>query len=384
MSKEALELRNALLEKLQEVDPESLNAADLGERIRLCQSTVDLLQLRVAQDVAVLDRRQDFLELGQTSTIDWLRANTHVSGAAADKQVTLARQLPELAPTVEAVELGEIGFEHALAIAREVRDLPDSAQAELLSAAVSSDPKELRQVGERIRHREEPEAANLRAYRQFQKRRLRLFEHPDGMLGVEGALPAPEGMKLRLCLESLIGVPAKGDERSQEQRQADALAELCGVAIGSGRLPRRGGRVPQLTVIVRKEGVELEGVGPISEGTLARLRSQDHVEREQVVDRRGVTLDFGRARRLFSEPQRQELATRYPTCVVEGCTVPSRKCQPHHSECWKEGGGTDVKKGLPLCWKHHPMVTEGGYSLVAREGGGFELVGAGPGARAGP
>ena len=322
MSKEVLQLRNAFLERLQEVDPHSLGAAELGERIRLCQSTVDLLQLRIAQDVAVLDRTQAFLELGRTSTIEWLRANTHVSGAAADKQVTLARQLPELAPTVEAVESGVIGFEHAIAIAREVKDLPDSAQAELLSAAVSSDPKELRQVGERIRHREDPEDANARAYRQFQKRRLRLFDHPDGMLGLEGAVAAPEGMKLRLCLESLIGIPEKGDERTQEQRQADALASLCGVAIGSGRLP----------------------------------------------------LDFGRARRLFSEPQRQEISTRHPTCVVDGCTVPSRKCQPHHEDWWKEGGATDVRKGLPLCWNHHPLVTEGGYSLLATEGGGYELV----------
>jgi hypothetical protein len=61
------------------------------------------------------------------------------------------------------------------------------------------------------------------------------------MLGIEGALPAPEGMKLRTCLESLVGVPARGDERSQEQRQADALSELCARAIGSGRLPRQGG-----------------------------------------------------------------------------------------------------------------------------------------------
>jgi uncharacterized protein DUF222 len=374
MSKEVVELRNAFLEKLQSVDPESLDAAELGERIKLRQSTIDLLQLQNAADVAVLDRRQGFLELGQTSTIDWLRANTNLSAAAADKQITLARQLPELAPTVEAVETGEIGFEHALAIAREVKDLPDSAQAELLEAAARSDPRELRQVGERIRHREDPEDADARAYRQFQKRRLRIFEHPDGMLGLEGALPAPEGMKLRLCLESLIGIPEKGDERTQEQRQADALAELCAVAIGSGRLPRRGGRVPQLTVIVRKEAIELEGVGPISEGTLSRLRSQDHVEREQLVGAGGVTLDFGRARRLFSEPQRQEIATRHPTCVVEGCTVPSRKCQPHHEEWWRDGGGTDVKRGLPLCWKHHPMVTEGGYRLAARPGGGFELA----------
>jgi hypothetical protein len=80
----------------------------------------------------------------------------------------------------------------------------------------------------------------------------------------------------------LIGIPAKGDERSQEQRQADAISELCSRAIGSGRLPRLGGRRPQLTVIVRTEAgsevsAELEGVGPISLGTLARLRGQDHL-----------------------------------------------------------------------------------------------------------
>ena len=62
------------------------------------------------------------------------------------------------------------------------------------------------------------------------------------MLGLEGALPAPEGMKLRLCLESLIGIPARGDERSQDERQADALIELCRRAIGSGKLPRARGR----------------------------------------------------------------------------------------------------------------------------------------------
>ena len=370
---EALQRRSALLETLHEIDADSLDAAELGETIKLCRSAIDLLELRHAELVTAFDRRQAFLELDQTSTIDWLRANTHVSGAAADKQVVLARQLPELTPTVEAVEFGAIGFEHALAIAREVKDLPDSAQAELLEAASTSDPRELRQVGERIRHREDPEAADVRAHRQFQKRRFRMFEHCDGMLGVEGALPAPEGMKLRLCLESLIGIPDKGDARTQEQRQADALAELCGVAIGSGRLPRRGGRVAQLTVIVRKEGAELEGVGPISDGTLARLCSQDHLEREQLVDSKGVTLDFGRARRLFSEPQRQEISTRHPTCVVEGCTVDSRKCQPHHDDWWKDGGGTDVGKGLPLCWKHHPMVTEGGYRLVP-QGRRFALV----------
>jgi uncharacterized protein DUF222 len=196
-------------------------------------------------------------------------------------------------------------------------------------------------------------------------------------------------MKLRLCLESLIGIPARGDERSQEQRQADALSELCARAIGSGRLPRQAGRRPQLTVIVRTQagsevGAELVGVGPISLGTLARLRGQDHVERKQTVDGKGVTLNFGRARRCHSESQREEISTRYSRCVVGGCTVPIRDCEIHHQVAWKGVGVTDVKEGLPLCRrKHHPQVTEGGYRLEPRGTGGYELV-APPGAELRP
>jgi hypothetical protein len=381
----AVEHRNVLLEELQAVDLDSLAPEQLGAELKFIRASVDLLELQAARRVAAFDRREAFYELGEHSTIDWIRSNTHVSAASADSQVTLARQLEALEPTVEAVELGDISFEHALTIARQLKDLPESAelaaQSELLQAAAESDPRELRKLGEEIRHRDDPDGMARQAYRQHQKRRLRLFDHADGMLGIEGSLPAPEGMKLRLCLESLIGIPARGDERSQEQRQADALSELCARAIGSGRLPRQAGRRPQLTVIVRTQSgsevsAELEGVGPISLGTLARLRGQDHVERKQTVDDKGVTLHFGRARRCHSANQREEISTRYQRCVVGGCTVPIRDCEIHHQAEWKkDGGATDVKEGVPLCRrKHHPQVTEGGYQLQPRPIGGFDLI----------
>jgi len=382
-------LRNSMLEQLDAVAVESLAPEELGAGLKFMRATVDLLELQVARWLAAFDSRQAFYELGEHSTVDWIRTHTHVSGASADSQVTLARQLETLEPTVEAVQQGDISFEHALLIARQVSDLPEAtalqAQAELLPAAAKSDPRELRKLGMEIRHREDPEGAARQAYRQHEKRRLRLFDHADGMLGLEGALPAPEGMKLRLCLESLIGIPAKGDERSQEQRHADALIELCGQAIGSGKLPRQAGRRPQLSVIVRTQSgsevaAELEGVGPISLGTLARLRGQDHVERKQKVDGRGVTLNFGRARRCHSENQRLEISTRYSRCVVGGCNVPIRDCEIHHAVPVAEGGDTNANQGVPLCRrKHHPQVTEGGYQLERTIDGEFELV-APPGA----
>src|SRR5437588_10300810 len=115
----ALECRNALLEALQAVDVESLAPDQLGAELKFIRTWVDLLELQAARRVAAFDRRQAFHELGEHSTIDWMRANTHLSAASADSQVTLARQLETLQPTVAAVEPGEIGFEHALLIARQ-------------------------------------------------------------------------------------------------------------------------------------------------------------------------------------------------------------------------------------------------------------------------
>src|SRR5205814_4921988 len=161
-------LRNSMLEQLDAVDIESLTSEQLGAELKFIRATVDLLELQAARRLAIFDSRQAFYDLGEHSTVDWIRTHTHVSGASADSQVTLARQLETLEPTVEAVQQGEISFEHALLIARQVSDLPEGtalqAQAELLPAAAKSDPRELRKLGTEIRHREDPEGVARQAY----------------------------------------------------------------------------------------------------------------------------------------------------------------------------------------------------------------------------
>src|ERR1700730_2161082 len=99
----AVECRNAMLESLQLVDVDSLAPDELGTELRFIRSTVDLLELQAARRVAAFDRRQAFYELGEHSTLDWIRANTHVSAASADSHVTLARQLETLEPTIDAI-----------------------------------------------------------------------------------------------------------------------------------------------------------------------------------------------------------------------------------------------------------------------------------------
>src|ERR1700738_2332436 len=115
------EYRNAMLEGLEAVDVNSAAPDQLGSEIKLIRSTIDLLELQQAKRLARFDEKRGCYALGQHTTIDWLRANTHVSAASADKQLTLARQLDTLLPTVEAVEQGGISFQHALQLSPELQ-----------------------------------------------------------------------------------------------------------------------------------------------------------------------------------------------------------------------------------------------------------------------
>ena len=50
-------------------------------------------------------------------------------------------------------------------------------------------------------------------------------------------------------------------------------------------------------------------------------------------------------------------------------------CDAHHLDSWTfDGGGTAVKRMLLLCDKHHRLVHEGGWRLVERDGGRFDLA----------
>ena len=67
-------------------------------------------------------------------------------------------------------------------------------------------------------------------------------------------------------------------------------------------------------------------------------------------------LDVGRAKRLFTEPQRRALATKYVSCAADGCDRPFSWAELHHLTPWKHGGPTDLTNALPLCWEDHRRI----------------------------
>ena len=74
-------------------------------------------------------------------------------------------------------------------------------------------------------------------------------------------------------------------------------------------------------------------------------------------------LDVGRARRLATTAQRRAIRTMYRTCAAPGCDVTVDRCDIHHVQPFEHGGHTNLDNLVPVCWRHHHLVHEGGWQL---------------------
>jgi hypothetical protein len=189
-------------------------------------------------------------------TASWLRRQLRLSKAAAHQAIQTARAVfrGPLAGTAQALAAGELSAAHAAVLANGTADLPahTTVQAEpvLLEAAGRLDPPGLRRVVGHLRYVADPDAADAEAQRRYDRRGVWLAPTWEGMLAVEGLLDPEAGQTLLAALEPLARPTGAEDERSGEQRNADALAELARRSLEAGSLPRTGGVRPQLLVTV--------------------------------------------------------------------------------------------------------------------------------------
>ena len=161
---------------------------------------------------------------------------------------------------------------------------------------------------------------------------------------------------------------------------ADALGELVQHHLDEGRLPRKNGVRPHITVNTTLQGLkgelgapaaELQGGTPISSKTVQRLACDGTLSRVLKADSQVV--DVGRATRAVSPAQWRALKTRYRGCAFPGCDRPIGWTNPHHVEFWSRGGPSDLPNLLPLCQFHHRLVHEGGWQVI-RAGDDLQFV----------
>jgi hypothetical protein len=356
-----------------------------------------------------------------------------MSGGAARSAVRTARALfrGPLRETAAALTAGAISPAHAQVVAEGTRDLPDHVRLEadpvLVEAARRLDPPLLRQAVGYLVDVADPAGADVARQRRFDRRGLWLVPTLDHMVAIKGLLEPEAGHLVQAALEPLARPAQADDTRNADQRNADALAELCRRALEGGQLPKAGGVRPQLLVTVDLDslqnrpgglGGEAGWVGPLDPEACRRLACDGTVTRVLVTrqpaghqdpldsgcaDRPPASdrtaeglqgrlraamgalppalggaprrpLDVGRATRVVTPAQRAGLAVRDGGCVFPDCDRPLAWCEGHHLWHWIDGGPTDLRNLALLCRAHHRAVHEGGWQLTRGPDGRFSAT----------
>jgi len=316
---------------------------------------------------------------GHAAPTTYLKQTLGISGREAARHDRLARDLRGLPHTQQALSRGEIGPEQAQAIATSARHGvlgdPDQTEAQLLPLARDHGTDELYKEIRRLEleaDRTSLERSERRAYR---RRRGTLVRRNDGMWDLHALLPDEHGEALATALDAFrtfdppdTPIP---QQRSPEQRTADAITDLVRAAVHSGNAPTAGGALPQLNIVVPIEALDPDGTavgelahgGALSHTALQRLLCDANLRR-LITHNDSEILDTGRTRRQWSVAQRQALRLRDGGCRGPGCDRPATWTHAHHLTPWSKDGPTALGNGLLLCSFHHHQVHEGGWTVT--------------------
>ncbi|WP_448060980.1 DUF222 domain-containing protein [Cellulomonas hominis] len=358
---------------------------------------------------------------GAASFAQWRGRAAGVGPGVAAREERQAHALTSLPTVADSANSGDIALAHVDVIARVASDRSEKVraaaaspqgQAELVSLARGQDAATFARTASRWAARQDADALEDAHQGQRRRRFLHLATTDQGTR-LSGLLDNQAGYRLRLALEAASPRPAQDDDRSNEQRAADALSTLAEhVLADPGTQPGAAVR-PHVSFVMREETwtalrrrrapsstagptgpreLDPSGVapsdtarsdddvssmvrsGPAAPGGVAAdsvlMEDGTPVPRSEVeqalcdceltrivTDAADVPVNLGRTQRLYTGPMRRAVISRDHSCRWPGCHHPARWCEIHHIRWWdRHGGDTSLTNGVLLCPYHHHEV----------------------------
>ena len=353
------------------------SGAELGDAIVRGRQVIDRIEAVNGEATRRFEKAGGYRADGSLGMVPWLRTHGKLSAGAAAEHLETARQLEQLPRTEEALARGEIGYQHAVAMARTAEHVGAAqvrkAESMLLKAAESMDPGQFVGVAKDFEHQVDAESALTEANRAHQRRYLQIGEAMNGLVRIEGQVTPDAGAIIRTAVEP-YAKPTKGDERTAGQRMADALLEVCrrggtGLVSGNGGGPR-----PQLIITAAVDTLagidgapagQLEWGGTVSAETVRRLACDSAITR--ITGLGELEWEITHASRTIPPSTRRALVARDHHCVFPGCDRPAPWCDGHHLIFWADGGPTKLENLGLVCGPHHRKVHEEGWTLKRKD-----------------
>ncbi|MCU1365900.1 MAG: hypothetical protein JWN39_1539, partial [Ilumatobacteraceae bacterium] len=297
---------------------------------------------------------------GHRSIEDWFAAKGKTTKTAASKQKRLGEALNKSKELADAVDAGEISPDTASALLPALGSDHSGSNADLVAICKGATPGEATDAGNMFQQLYPPadQTDAEREHAKRHKRGIRFSDLGDGMTRVDGQLTTSDAMTVENALRAITGKPLDGDDRTREQKNADALVMLAD-AYAKGEV--RGGRERPTVVVTididvlegRTPGAGRSSTGEIIPAEIVRqMCTNANIVR--LLTSNSVPLDLGRSQRLASDAQYKALLARDGGCRFEGCQMPADWCQVDHIHEWDaQNGPTDLHLLVLWCVYHH-------------------------------
>lgn len=368
------------------LDPAQLDPESLGRRILELNSTIRRLQAAQAAAVRVFDATDASISDGMGTAATWLAARvSNVSLQEARGLVGMSRSLIRLPLAAGAFQAGAVSAAHVRILAGATRAVDPRVVAEgeefLVGLARRHDPAMFARIVTRWVATVAPEEFEKAEERKLNRRSFSLAQTFEGIWHLAGTLDPEAGLRLFTVLEARARRAGPEDDRTRDQRWADALASFADGELAHGELPTSAGHRPEVVVLanaatVARESTEpalLAGAGPMGHSAFERICC-DARWRRLLRDAAGVPVELGRATREFTPGQAKLIILRDGRCRYSDCPMPASACEAHHVRWWSKGGSTDCANGVLLCRFHHHSVHDRGHELHLYSDGRLDVV----------
>jgi hypothetical protein len=318
------------------------------------------LQALLIEDLEWIDTAQVFTADGCRNLSEWTSSRLDLGLETARSLVQTMRRTADKPWIRQALAAGAVSFDRAEALSRIDENVGTLDHLDISGVR--------REAADRVEVTVEDEI------RSAQDRYLIMQPSLDESWwtlrgGLDGVTGAVIDQALTRKADELPELP-DGSRGSGAWRKATALYELAS-----------GGSSPQaqITVFVDAEkatptngkaGVRLLAGPRVGAHALEAILC-DCVTEVTVNAEDGTPMIYGRTHRITPPSlRRAQLAKTGGHCSIDGCNSTYR-VEIHHKTPWSQGGRTDPKELVALCWFHHQIVIhEQGFQLYKHPGHG--------------
>jgi uncharacterized protein DUF222/HNH endonuclease len=339
---------------------------EVGFILEGLRHTIDTLELEFARYAAEFARGLEWEFAGFNTPADWIRINCHMTSSAAWRSLSVGEHENDLEASRQAMCESRIGYAH-LAVMAQTRHAVGKAfdESKLLPLAEEHSPGKFYYKCLHYRHSVDAAGYCQEQSDQDLNHHLSLSTAESGHLLINGVLEPVGGAAVRTALEALARPSGAHDDRTREQRLADAAVELA--SAGRPANLQVTATIETLKGLAGAAAGEMEFSLPISSTAVQRMACDCSVTRV-LLSQESVTIDVGRTKRVIDGGLRKALKIRDGYCRWPGCERPASYCDGHHLVHWVDGGPTDLDNVVLLCRRHHRMVHEGGWQLLKVDG----------------